>query len=197
MLDEEYDKEYYIKCKKCKSIAEKIINNRTDKPYTICENCRLKCGGKNKKDEEEQEQETPEWKKLFNISDDKKAETNSERTDENDMSDMGNGELMAGSVENVENVKIILSTLSLNDKIKYIIDLLTDEAKKRLSKEDYIIELINTILMKMKENNNSINNDNDNDNDNSYQEIIKSLNSINKTIDKINNDIKDLKMSIM
>ena len=30
MLDEEYDKEYYIKCKKCKSIAEKIINNRTE-----------------------------------------------------------------------------------------------------------------------------------------------------------------------
>ena len=138
----------------------------------------------------------PEWKYLISMMI-KKTETNSERTDGNDISDMGNGELMAGSVENVENIKIILSTLILNDKITDIIDTLTDEAKKRLSKEDYIIELINTILMKMKENNNSINNDNDNDNDNSYQEIIKSLNSINKTIDKINNDIKDLKMSIM
>ena len=46
----------------------------------------------------------PEWK-IFNINDDEKMETNSERTDENDISDMGNGELMAGSVEMLKRSK--------------------------------------------------------------------------------------------
>ena len=65
-MNEEYDEDEYFKCKKCKSICEIIINERTNKPFTICENCRIKCGSKNKKNknevEKEQEQEMPEWK---------------------------------------------------------------------------------------------------------------------------------------
>ena len=43
-MDEEFDEEHEIKCAKCNEISEKNINQRTNKPYTICENCRSICG---------------------------------------------------------------------------------------------------------------------------------------------------------
>ena len=39
----------YINCKKCKLRYEKIINERTNKPYTLCEICHSKCRSKTNK----------------------------------------------------------------------------------------------------------------------------------------------------
>lgn len=212
MNEEEYDEDLHFRCKKCKSICEKIINERTNKPYTICENCRIKCGSKNKKNKNEVEEEPPDvpiWKqKLFNMNTNKKAininledndiETESEdnaKSDENDDKPKTlDGELMAGSVENIDDIKKDISTLSLNDKVKYIIDLLTEGDKNKLSKQNYIVELLEIILSKLKDNRNEIN---DNNGDDTLEEINKSLRTINKEIDKINKDIREIKSSIM
>ena len=212
MNEEEYDENVYFKCKKCKSICEKTINERTNKFYTICENCRAKCGSKSKKNKEEEEPpEVPIWKqKLFNIKPDKQKpininledndiETESEDNDKSDENDDDkpntiNGELMAGSVENIDDIKKNITTLSLNDKVKYIIDLLTEADKTKLSKQNYIVELLDTILSKLKDNRNEIN---DNNGDDTLKEINSSLKSINKEIDKIKRDMNDIKSSII
>ena len=49
MSDNEFDEEYTFKCGKCKNISDIIINEKTNKPYILCVNCRSKCGSKNHK----------------------------------------------------------------------------------------------------------------------------------------------------
>ena len=189
MDEEEYDEDEYFKCKKCKLICEKIINERTNKPFTTCENCRAKCGSKNKKNKEE-EYEPPLWKqRLFNTNTNKKAvninfedvdvETETEQTEENENIDDEtktiNGELMAGMVENVEDIKKDISTFSLNDKMKYIIDLLettNNKGQRATTTTDDKNEKIYDMLYEMKA-------------------------TINKDFIDIKNDIKAMKQNII
>ena len=64
---DDYEEEEYFKCKKCQSKCEKVINEKTNKPYTLCDKCRSKCGSKSKKDKGADEPEPPEWKKIYFI----------------------------------------------------------------------------------------------------------------------------------
>ena len=172
MNEEEYDENVYFKCKKCKSICEKVLNERTNKPFTICENCRAKCGSWNKKNKDQEEYEPPIWKqKLFNMNNNKKAininfedvdvETETEQTEETENIDENydepksiNGELIAGMVENVDDdIKKDISTFSLNDKVKYIIDLLettNNKGQRATSTIDDKNEKIYDMLYEMK-----------------------------------------------
>ena len=47
---------------------------------------------------------------------------------------------MVGSVKNIDDIEKNTSTLSLNYKVKYIIDLLTDAKKSKLSKEKILLD---------------------------------------------------------
>ena len=140
MVGDNYDvEEEYLTCKKCKSKCEKVLNEKTNKPYTLCEKCRSKCGSKGEKSK--QAEELPDWK-IFNIEDNNKnvkpneqatnsnLENNDIATDseENDNSVTENidehvdkpkiikGELMVGSVKNIDDIEKNISTLSLNDR---------------------------------------------------------------------------------
>ena len=109
-------------------------------------------------------------------------DTETEQTEENENDENEgepttiNGELMAGGVENVDDIKKNLSTLSLNDKVKYIIDLLeTSNSKKTTTTTDETNEKnekIYDLLYEMKE-------------------------TINKDFKDINNDIKAMKQNII
>jgi len=189
MDEEEYDEDEYFKCRKCKLICEKIINEKTNKPYTLCGNCRAKCGSKNKKNKEENEDEPPLWKqKLFNMTTNKKenhinledvdVETETEQTENNDENDDEpktiNGQLMAGMVENIDDIKKNISSLSLNDKMKYIIDLLETSNNKgqKATTTDDKNEKIYDMLYEMKA-------------------------TINKDVIDIKNELKAMKQNII
>lgn len=192
MDEEEYDEDEYFKCRKCKLICQKIMNERTNKPFTTCENCRAKCGSKNKKNKEETEDEPPLWKqKLFNMNTNKKAininfedvdvETETEQTEEPENIDENddeqktiNGQLMAGMVENIDDIKKNISSLSLNDKMKYIIDLLETSNNKgqKATTTDDKNEKIYDMLYEMKA-------------------------TINKDVIDIKNELKAMKQNII
>lgn len=208
-MGEEFDDEYEIKCTKCKKISEKTINQRTNKPYTICENCRLICGKRGgekvkitetKKDNIDDKGN--EWKKiLFGAKQESKTknstiynsisendietdEENSEKSinndNDNDKSNVfSSGELIVGKVENVDNIKKDLTTLSLNDKVEYIIDLLETRNKAK--------------------NDNSINDNNKNDDViyEGFNKIVDKLKTLNEAVDKMNNDIQKMKTAII
>ena len=77
-----------------------------------------------------------------------------------------NGEMIAGRVDNADDVKQNLTSLTLNDSIKYIIDLLENKHinKKETTKytNDDIVDMIDMILSKLKEmKNDTYNTDND------------------------------------
>ena len=161
MDDEEYDDDYNIICRQCKKTAEKVINPKTMKPYIFCEKCRENCGKrgnkKNKAKEEaekqmkDEEEEAEDWKQiifkdkdkvktksLINVfEDDVKTEENSEQaTEDTNNNDNINGEIIAGRVENVDNIRKDLTTLSLNEKVEYIIDFLENEAVNKNNKRN-------------------------------------------------------------
>ena len=212
--EEDFDDDEYFKCKKCKKTAEKIINERTNKLYTICENCRSKCGNKNNKtiaklnEELPDRPEIPEWKKLlFGKKPNNNIDNNNVMTninlEEHDISTDSenddikhktiNGEMIAGRVNHIEsNVKNI-TTLSLNDKVKHIIDLLSNNTK--ISKEDDIMDLLDKILLKVINSNNEQNNNN---NDNQLlNEMSITLKSLKDEVNKLNSDIREIRNSIM
>jgi len=153
--NKEYDEDNEIKCIKCKEISEKLINQRTFKPYTTCEKCRSMCGKRGDKVKTAKTNKNDEWKQIIFKDKDKETATaiyniyendiktddeNSEATDETNNNDNIKGELTAGRVENVDNdnEKKNLTTLSLNEKVEYIIDLLETRNKAKLdnSKND-------------------------------------------------------------
>ena len=207
-MGEEFDEEYEIKCAKCKEICEKIINQRTNKPYTICENCRSICGKrggekvkvtKTKKDNKDDKGN--DWKNIifgakqeskitnstiYSISENdiETDEENSEKSinDDNDNDNdnvFSTGELIIGRVENVDNIKKDFTTLSLNEKVEYIIDLLETRNKAK--------------------NDNSINDNNKNDDViyEGFNKIVDKLKTLNEAIDKMNNDIQRMKTAII
>ena len=206
-MGEEFDEYYEIKCAKCNEISERIINPKTEKPYTICENCRSICGKRGgqkikitKKDDNNKCKN--EWKQIifgakqeskttnstiYNISendietDNENSEKSVNDDEQNEKSNVfSTGDLIVGRVENVDNIKKDLTALSLNDKVDYIIDLLT----KNIAPND-----------------NSINDEN---NDKIYDVIYDGFNKIavqlktlNETINKTNNDIQRMKSAII
>jgi hypothetical protein len=206
MNEEEYNEDEYFKCKKCKTICEKIINERTNKPFTICENCRAKCGSWNKKNNE-----PPIWKqKLFNMNNNKKAininfedvdvETETEQTEETENIDENydepksiNGELMAGMVmvENVDDdIKKDISTFSLN---------VDDDIKKDIStfslndKVKYIIDLLETTNNKGQRATTTT----DDKNEKIYDMLYEMKATLNKDFIDIKNELKAMKQNII
>ena len=97
---------------------------------------------------------------------------------------------MVGNVKNIDGIEKNISTLSLNDKVKYIIDLLNNAETSKVSNAKFIIGLLETILSKLKDDGNANNN-------NSLNEINKSVKSIHKELEKINIDMREIKSSIM
>ena len=217
MSDSEFDEQYEIICKKCKKKSDIIINERTNKPYTLCEGCRMKCGSKKKSpvDDDEDFEDMPKWKQIifkkkkqqdenkttFNVN----LYENEPQTDDDNSSNANkntetsiNGEMIAGRVDNSDDVKMNLTSLTLNDKIKYIIDLLENKNinKKETTKvnNDDIVNMLDIILSNLKEMKYDTYNT---DNDETITTINKSLNDITKAIDKINKDIKGIKEYMM
>ena len=203
----EFDENYEIKCARCNEISETIINSKTDKPYTICENCRSICGkrgGRKIKINKKEDKGQNEWKHIifgskqdgkttnsaiYNISENdietdnensEKSVNDDEQNEKSNVYVVSNGELIAGRVENVDNIKKDLTTLSLNDKVDYIIDLLT----KNIATND-----------------NSINDEN---NDKIYDviydgfnKVVARLTTLTESINKTNNDIQRMKIAII
>ena len=212
--DGEYDEQ--IICKKCKTKTEIIINERTDKPYTLCEGCRMRCGSKKKSPvDEDKDKDMPKWKQIifkkkkqhdenkttFNVNlyenEPQTDEENSSNGNKNDETSI-NGEMIAGRVDNTDDVKMNLTTLTLNDKIKYIIDLLEN---RNINKKETItfnnndiVNMLDMIVSTLKEMKNEVH---ITDNDETITTINKSLNDITKAIDKINKDIKGIKEYMM
>ena len=85
---------------------------------------------------------------LFNL-DENDIETESEENDNSvnenieenvNKPNIINGELMVGSVKNIDDVEKNISTLSLNDKVKYIIDLLNNAQTSKVSKGKILLD---------------------------------------------------------
>ena len=204
MDEAEDDEEYESICRQCKKKAEKVMNPKTMKPYIYCEKCRENCGKRgNKKNkakeeaekqmkEEEEEEEIEDWKQiifkdkdkvktksLINVfeDDDIKTEENSEQaTEDTNNNDNINGEIIAGRVENVDNIRKDLTTLSLNEKVEYIIDFLENEAVNK---------------------NNNKNNSLSRHSNDKIDMIYETFNNMNEAINEINNNLKQMKISIL
>jgi len=211
-MGEEFDEEYEIKCIKCKEISEKIINPRTNKPYTICENCRSICGKRGgekikitKAKKDNIDDKGNEWKKILFGAKQENKTTNSTiySISENDIeTDEENSEKSVNNDNDNDNDKsnvfptgeLIVGMVENVDNIKKDLTALSLNEKV-----EYIIDLLET--RNKAKNDNSINDKiNDKIDDVIYEgfnKIVDKLKTLNEAIDKMNNDIQRMKTAII